>query len=86
MKIFGKSWDKQLLDQTAHFLAGVGLAVLFSSTIPAIYAVVYVLLFATVREFLQHRSWSIGWGSLFDIYFFVLGAFAWTLLVAYNIF
>lgn len=75
--IFGKPWDKQLLDQTAHCLGGIGLAALLSTTITALEAIPYVAAFAIGREIIQHRSFSFGWGRTLDVSFFIVGSMVW---------
>ena len=77
MVIFGKTWGKQLLDQTAHCLGGIGLAALLTISIPAFVAVPYVAAFGVGREMVQHKTWRIGLGSLFDASFFVVGSLVW---------
>lgn len=84
MTIFGKSWDKQLLDQTAHCLGGIGLAALLSISITAIQAVPYVAAFAIGREIIQHRSFSFGWGRALDVSFFIVGAMIWAAILYFN--
>ncbi len=79
--ILGKRWDEQLLDQTAHCLGGIGLAALLSTTITALEAIPYVTAFALIREFWQHRSFKIKWGSALDISFFIVGAVVWAVML-----
>lgn len=77
MTLFGKSISKQLLDQSAHCLAGIGLAALLSISISALQAIPFVAAFGFGREMIQHRSFSIGPGRAFDAAFFVAGALIW---------
>lgn len=75
--ILGKRWDLQLLDQSAHFLVGIGLSVLLSTTITALEAIPFVAAIALGREFIQHHSFKIGWGGALDTSFFIVGAALW---------
>jgi hypothetical protein len=84
MVIFGKTWDKQLLDQSLHCLAGIGLTVLLNIAVAAIYAVPYVAAFGVGREMIQHRSFRIGPGSLFDASFFLVGSLIWVAVLYFK--
>lgn len=77
MVIFGKPWDKQLLDQMAHCLGGIGLAALLSISITALQAIPYVAAFAIGRGIIQHRSFGFGWGRSLDVSFFIVGSLIW---------
>lgn len=82
--IFGKPWDKQLLDQSAHCLGGIGLAALLSISITALAAIPYVAAFGVGREMIQHRSFTIGWGRAFDASFFTVGSCMWAAILYFR--
>jgi len=69
---------KELIDQTAHFVAGLIATLLIAMLINVIYAAVIVMVFATLREIKKRLDrkdvWhGCAWGCRMDLIFWAIG-------------
>lgn len=78
--------NKELIDQTAHLVVGHLFALALMIALEWIWALLIMISFAIIREFIQHRKklWSfvsgfphaefpLGEGSMIDLVFFMVG-------------